>query len=133
MTRDEFIRSVAERQGNSIMETRYWVDIIFEELKRAILEEENVSIYGFGTFSHRRQKSRRAADFNAKEYTYEDGVNLKFTPSIYLRNAVKDRLTWKEFEQRMARIRALKRGEYVPGYRQAGGRLYPLEDPNKKD
>ena len=69
MTRDEFIRAVAERQGNSITETRYWVDIIFEELKRSVLEEENVSIYGFGTFSHRRQKSRRSADFNAKEYT----------------------------------------------------------------
>ena len=47
MNKEDFIRRAADNQGNTIMETRYWVDILLEELKKAIIDDEEVSLYGF--------------------------------------------------------------------------------------
>ena len=58
-----------------------------------------------------------------KRCHYTDSIMLKFVPSVYLKAAVKDQLTSTEFERRMEKIRALKRGEYVPGAYVSGGRL----------
>ena len=123
MNKEDFIRRAADNQGNTIMETRYWVDILLEELKKAIIDDEEVSLYGFGTFAHKPHKGRVMKNFEGKKINCPDSIMLKFVPSVYLKAAVKDQLTSTEFERRMEKIRALKRGEYVPGAYVSGGRL----------
>ena len=123
MNKEDFIRRAADNQGNTIMETRYWVDILLEELKKAIIDDEEVSLYGFGTFVHKPHKGRVMKNFEGKKINCPDSIMLKFVPSFYLKAAVKDQLTSTEFERRMEKIRALKRGEYVPGAYVSGGRL----------
>ena len=127
MNREEFVRRAAANQGNTITETRYWVDLVFEELKGAIIDEEKVSIYGFGTFEHRHHKGRTMKNFEGEKFTCPDTTMLKFVPSIYLRDAVKDGIGSVEFERRMDKIRALRRGEYVPGSYVSGGRLGKMD------
>jgi nucleoid DNA-binding protein len=123
MNKEEFVRRAAANQGNTITETRYWVDLVLEELKMAVIDEEKVSLYGFGSFEHRQHKGRTMKNFEGEEFTCPDSTMLKFVPSIYLRDAVKDGIGAVEFERRMEKIRALKRGEYVPGAYVTGGRL----------
>ena len=123
MTTEEFIRQAAANQGNSVTETRYWVGVLIEELKRALIDEEKVTLFGLGNFQHKEHKGRTMKNLKGEQVQSQDSILIKFVPSIYIRDAVKDGLNSVEFERRMGKIRALKRGEYVPGAYLSGGRV----------
>lgn len=112
MTKKEFIRRVAKNQKNSILETRYWVDIVLEELKKAVIDEESIDLYGFGKFEHALMQGHNIRNPAEGKVIYHPAwVKLKFTPSKYVKAAIKDGLTAAEFEERLEDIRAFRRGE----------------------
>lgn len=117
MTKEEFIRSAAKHQKNSVLETRYWVDTILAELKRAIIEEERLDLYGFGKFEHIQNRGRMMKNSYGEEVYSKPWTKIKFTPSQYMKGAVKDHLTMEQLDERMKMIRAFNRGEDVPGIR----------------
>lgn len=111
MNKKEFVRRAAKNQKNSILETRYWVDIVLEELKKAIVEEKNLDLYGFGKFEHVLMKGHNVRNPDGEITFCPSWTKVKFTPSRYIKAAVKDGLTAAEFGERMKAIRAFHRGE----------------------
>lgn len=63
MNRAKLIERVAKEYSMTKQDTRAWVDAIFDVLGRAIIEED-VVIYGFGTFKHKSRAPRVGRDIN---------------------------------------------------------------------
>lgn len=128
MNKTDLIRRVAKTCNVSIEDTSRWVNAIFDVLTDCILENEEVHIYGFGRFNHRRRKayvgslpSREAINIPAK-------TKLRFTPGVYFADAINDGITPDEYRERLEKIRAIRRGEHVPGYVVRKNRLVSIEE-----
>lgn len=61
MNRNGLVARVAKEYNMTIQDTRAWVDAIFYVLGKSIVEED-VVIYGFGSFKHRDRAPRVARD-----------------------------------------------------------------------
>lgn len=115
MTKVQFVRRAAANQGNTVAETRYWVDLILEELKKAVIEEEFVDLRGFGRFSHVHRKGfTRLTPQGEKQYQ-PPFDQIRFALSPYIRTAVALGLTYPQYCKNMEVFRAYRKGEEVPG------------------
>lgn len=126
MNKNEFSRYVADKNNLPYGKTNEWVTLIFSELANAILDDDIVHIYGVGKFIQKKRskdtpQSRTYKTPDGRIWDITDRPILKFKPSVYLHQAVRDGLNSDQFFERMKIINALKRGEEVPGYKLARG------------
>ena len=79
MTKNEFIRSFAERRGTTYKLADEWIGAVFDELANAIVENPRVEIRGLGTWVHQRYTGRTARDWKTgKEMKLKDTNSIKF-------------------------------------------------------
>lgn len=55
---------MAKEYNMTKQDTKAWVDAIFDTLGKAIVEEDSVTIYGFGSFKHKDRAPRVGRDLN---------------------------------------------------------------------
>lgn len=129
MTKTEFARRVAQDHNVSIGDAEQWVNAIFVTLRDCVIDNPVVKISGFGSFEHTPAKGRVINLPTGGTVDVPTRMKLKFTPSKYVDGAVVDGISSFAFEDRMQKIHAIRRGEYVPGYRLYGdGRLIEVEE-----
>lgn len=63
MNRVKLIDRIAKEYSMTKQDTKAWFDAIFDVLGRAVVEED-VIIYGFGTFKHKNRAPRVGRDIN---------------------------------------------------------------------
>jgi nucleoid DNA-binding protein len=63
LNRAKLIEKIADEYSMTKQDTRAWFDAIFDVLGRTIIEED-VIIYGFGTFKHKSRAPRVGRDIN---------------------------------------------------------------------
>lgn len=116
MNRDEVIRQIAADTGETIQDCRKWMGIIVDGIGRCIVADDHVTITGLGTFYHKQPGKARPISFG-RENTAPSKVKVRYEPSQHLATAVAEGLTVEEAAYRREIVKALKRGEQVPGYR----------------
>lgn len=129
MNKTEFIKRVAFENGVSQHSAEQWVNAIFRTLRNSVIDNTVVTLSGFGRFEHKPASARSIDLPGGEKIEVPVRMKLKFTPSKYINGAVIDGISSMAFEDRMAKINALMRGEHVPGYRLYGdGRLIEVEE-----
>lgn len=129
MTKREFIRRVAADNNVSIEKAKAWVDVIFETLRNSCIDNPEVNIYGFGKFEHKVRGAKVGRMPSGERVEIPPITKLRFTPSLYVADAVKDGIDSMQFGERMEKVRAIKRGEYVAGYALRKGVLVEVDIP----
>lgn len=85
MTRSEFSRVVAKKMQSSIVESRVWVEVIFDTLTEEIMSQDKVTIMKFGTFKRKLRKPKRRGDINTGKAVLDPARTLvSFIPSEYM-------------------------------------------------
>lgn len=129
MTKAEFIKRVSTEHGVTQLAAEQWVNAIFITLRNCVLDNSVVKISGFGTFEHKAAAERTIKLPTGGIVEAPTRMKLRFTPSKFIAGAVTDGINSMMYEDRMAKINALMRGEHVPGYRLYGdGRLIEVEE-----
>lgn len=90
MTREEFVRFVAEDFDKPIKHIRDATDIVTEGLCRAIEEgNEEIQLIGFGTFEIKHRNARKGRNATTGEIIDIPAKNtVHFKPGKYIREAV---------------------------------------------
>lgn len=130
MTKREFIRRVAADNGVAIDKAKAWVDVIFDTLRDSCIDNPEVNIYGFGKFEHKVRGAKVGRLPTGEKVEIPPVTKLRFTPSLYVADAVKDGIDSMQFDDRMNKVRAIKRGEYVAGYALRKGVLVEVDVPD---
>lgn len=85
MTRDLLARQIAERTGDSLIRARKTVDLVLEEVTRAVLTGKEVRLSDFGTFKLKQRAERMANNPATGEKVFvpaKQVVDFKPAPSI---------------------------------------------------
>lgn len=130
MNRDEVIRFIAADTGETITDCKKWMNIIIDGVCKCITNDDRVTLSGLGTFYHKSCLTRKDNAFG-HPVTISSKMKVKFIPATHLANAVADGLTAEEAAYRKEIVKALKRGEYVPGYQLCYG--YKVEQVEETD
>ena len=115
MNRDEVIRRIAADTGETIQDCAKWMRIIVDGVSKCIIDDDHVVLSGLGTFYHKEPGRARPMSFG-KENTAPSKIKVKFIPATHLANAVAEGLNSEEAMYRKEIVKALQRGESVPGY-----------------
>ena len=59
MNKQDFIDKISKKAGITKREAKESIDVLFEEITRALKRGQKVTFVGFGTFSTRRRKARK--------------------------------------------------------------------------
>lgn len=116
MNRDEVIRQIAADTGETIQDCRKWMGIIVDGIGRCIVADDHVTITGLGTFYHKQPGKARPISFG-RENTARSKIKVKYTPSTHIATAVAEGLNAEEAAVRKEIVKALHRGEQIPGYK----------------
>ena len=89
MKKTELIEAVSKQSKISRSESKFYIEVILEELTSAIVSGKGVEVRGFGGFYKRRRKGRVGINPRTGEKTQ---VAAKFVPFFkpgkFLKNAV---------------------------------------------
>jgi len=86
MRRIDLVRKVASRTGIPIKDIEIIVDALFEEMKNALKDEEDITIRGFGSFRIVKRKPRKARIIKTgQEIILPERKVIKFIPSKFLK------------------------------------------------
>lgn len=91
LTRRSLSEKVSVRHGLSLREARQLVDLMFEEMAKAIAAEESVKLSGFGTFSVHESPERIRRRYSGDKPGAGSSKRLCFKPSPVLTDRVNDR------------------------------------------
>lgn len=128
MNKTEFVRRVAADNNELVSESERWVNIVFNTLRDSVLDNAKVKISGLGVFEHQSNKERSSVLPDGTPFVIPAMVKLKFHPSKHLGQAVTDGLDSISYAERLKKINAIQRGEYVPGYAlDKSGRLIEVD------
>ena len=61
LTKAEIVEIIAEKSSVSKKDIHFIIDAIFEEIRKALVEDKIVELRGFGTFEIRTRKGRKKA------------------------------------------------------------------------
>lgn len=79
MTKSEFIRKFAEDNNTTYVLAEQWINAVFDQLAREIVDNKRVEIRGLGTWTHQRYTGRTARNFaTGKEMHLADTISIKF-------------------------------------------------------
>lgn len=89
MTLAEFVEKVATDSHSSRRASRIWTKVVLDCLADAIATEDEVSLYGFGSFEHivRKPKVGRNAK-TGERIEIPAKMTLKFFPGVKLKQAI---------------------------------------------
>lgn len=59
MNKQDFIDKISRKAGITKREAKGSIDVLFEEITKALKKGQKVTFVGFGTFSTRRRKARK--------------------------------------------------------------------------
>ncbi|MCK4397069.1 HU family DNA-binding protein [candidate division WOR-3 bacterium] len=59
MNKQDFIDKISRKAGITKREAKESIDVLFEEITKALKKSQKVTFVGFGTFSTRRRKARK--------------------------------------------------------------------------
>jgi len=59
MNKQDFIDKISRKAGITKREAKESIDVLFEEITKALKKGQKVTFVGFGTFSMRRRKARK--------------------------------------------------------------------------
>ncbi|MBA7595630.1 HU family DNA-binding protein [candidate division WOR-3 bacterium] len=59
MNKQDFIDKISRKAGITKREAKESIDVLFEEITKALKKGQKVTFVGFGTFSTRRRKARK--------------------------------------------------------------------------
>lgn len=59
MNKQDFIDKISKKAGITKREAKESIDVLFEEITKALKKGQKVTFVGFGTFSTRRRKARK--------------------------------------------------------------------------
>ena len=92
MTKAEFIeRLISKSPGLSTVDVTLVVNHLFEQMSSALEQGERIEIRGFGSFSVRQMKARKARNPKTGESVQiESRSSVHFKPGLELRDRVKD-------------------------------------------
>lgn len=108
MTREEFIRDFAKEYKTTYSASKEWIDAVLDHLRQKLLDEEEVSLYGFGVFTQRRYKGRVGRNMKTMEpIQLPDTVTIFFKPSQKLKDELEYTIT---AEETMNSLRRKKEG-----------------------
>lgn len=128
MNKDEVIRYIAADTGETITDCKKWMNILIDGLYKCIVEDDRVTLTGLGTFYHKEPGKPRPSSFG-KPNTAPSKIKVKFIPATQLATAVAEGLTAEEAIYRKELVRALNRGEQIPGYQlRYGDKIERVED-----
>jgi nucleoid DNA-binding protein len=68
--------------------TRKVVSLYFDEIKKAVLENQKVRLAGFGTFETKKWNASQIYDINAKEKVSLDLKTVRFKPSSLFKKKI---------------------------------------------
>lgn len=89
MTKVEFIKKVAQDTNAPYTHTEPWVNAVLDSLADAIITEDEVKLYGFGTFEHVGRKARHGRNASTGEsIEIPARTAVKFTPSMKMKQEV---------------------------------------------
>ncbi len=87
MKKSDLINNVADTTGLSEADSKLAVDAVFDSIVKGLQTENQVKVFGFGTFYVKRSK-RGAWDFKNERRTTCKSVNICLRPSKVLRNSI---------------------------------------------
>lgn len=142
MNKHQFIADVHKRHKGEIAcdgtghkmtleAVTFWTELVFQELRRCIIENDDVNISGFGKFDRGQLTDRELVNPFGQPVQAKAHKRVKFVPSYHLKEAVSRNLTYEEYQDMVDKYRAVARGEYVPGFYIKNRKLYegtPEED-----
>lgn len=135
MNKTEFIADVHKRHKGEITCDRsgtritldavtFWTELILQELRRCIIENDEVNLYGLGKFGRAELTDRELVTPEGRKINVNGHRRLKFVPSYHLKEAIARELTYEQFQDMVAKYKAVSRGEYMPGYYIKNRKLY---------
>ena len=90
MTKDELIKSICSKTGESAVTVNSIYSAIFDEIRSSVLADKKYQIQKFGTFSVEQRDERTGRNPRTGEsITIPAQGIVKFTPSQELKDAVK--------------------------------------------
>ena len=90
MTRSEFIDKVAKDNGQTMVATKAWVDVVLAELAEVVTQEDEVDLRGLGRFEHKNRKAKVGRNASTGEkIDIPARVVVKFYPGSLVDSAVK--------------------------------------------
>lgn len=108
MTKEEFIRDFAKQYDTTYVAAKDWIDSVLSHLRQKLIEEEEVSFYGFGAFTQRRYKGRIGRNMKTMEpIQLPDTATIFFRPSEKLKDELNYTIT---AEETMNSLRRKKEG-----------------------
>lgn len=146
MTKSEFIKDVYQRhKGEPIPITmrrypritheavNFWFEFFLQELRRCIIENDEVNLYGIGLFAKSPVTERHLKSPEGREIHITPHRRLRFVPGYQLKNAIREELDYEGYQDMVEKYNACARGEYVPGYYIKNRKLYKgnPDDPNE--
>jgi len=88
MNRDEFVRTLAAEYGMTIGESKEICEAVLAHMRR-VIEKEDLSIFGFGTFKHKFIKEHKAIHPQTGEVIMVPAKDrIKFIPSVATTRAI---------------------------------------------
>ncbi len=92
VTKGELISLVAEKTGQSLVDTKPVVNAIFDEVVRLVAEGADVRLTGFGTFTSRFREARTARQPGSTNVVNVPAATVpKFKPGKSFKEAVNEK------------------------------------------
>ena len=132
MNRPEFFdkvwRDLRDNYEVTKPEVDWWVNAILDELADAILDNPEVRLKGFGSFEKKVSKGHMGSDFSGGLQEIGARERVRFILGKTLKYAVRQGMNAEEYHQWIDRTNALRRGEYVPGWKLKSNYAVRIED-----
>ena len=92
INKKDLARKISEKTLLSIKESSQVVEVLFDSITEELSSGKEVSIVNFGKFVLYKQKPRPVRNPKTmKEMVLEEFLSVKFKPSIYIKNKVKNK------------------------------------------
>ncbi len=90
MTKSELVKRIAKRYPDMMLkDIQTLVDVLFEEISHALVERRRIELRGFGAFSLRERKARKARNPRTNEVV---DLHERFAPYFRAGKELRDML-----------------------------------------
>ena len=91
MNRSQLVSAVAEKTGFKKRDAEAAVDAVIAAIEGALVNEEKVQLFGFGTFNVDRREARQGRNpATGETITIPASKQVKFAPAAALKTKVND-------------------------------------------